>query len=38
MIKRIYIIKPGEWASMIRKTHDHEPPAQDFEINVTRKD
>jgi hypothetical protein len=35
--ERIYIIKPGEWASMIRKTDDHEPPAQDFEINVTRK-
>ena len=35
--ERIYIIKPGEWLSMIRKTDDNTPPAQDFEINVTRK-
>lgn len=35
--ERIYIIKPGEWASMIPKADDSEPPAQDFEINVTRK-
>jgi hypothetical protein len=35
--ERIYIINPGEWASMMPKTDDGEPPAQDFEINVTRK-
>lgn len=35
--ERIYIIKPGEWASMMPKVDDGEPPAQDFEINVTRK-
>ena len=35
--ERIYIIKPGEWASMMPKVDDNEPPAQDFEINVTRK-
>jgi hypothetical protein len=35
--ERIYIIKPGEWASMMPKADDNEPPAQDFEINVTRK-
>jgi hypothetical protein len=35
--ERIYIIKPGEWASMMPKTDDSEPPAQDFEVNVTRK-
>ncbi len=35
--ERIYIIKPGEWASMMPKTDDDEPPAQDFEVNVTRK-
>lgn len=35
--ERIYIIKPGEWASMMPKIDDGESPAQDFEINVTRK-
>jgi len=35
--ERIYIIKPGEWASMMPKVDDTEPPAQDFEVNVTRK-
>nr|AWM02470.1 hypothetical protein CIT40_22185 [Bradyrhizobium amphicarpaeae] len=35
--ERIYIIKPGEWASMMPKVDDGELPAQDFEINVTRK-
>jgi len=35
--ERIYVIKPGEWASMMPKIDDNEPPAQDFEINVTRK-
>ncbi|MBR1326894.1 hypothetical protein [Bradyrhizobium ottawaense] len=36
--ERIYIIKPGEWASMMPKVaDDDEGPAQDFEINVTRK-
>ncbi len=35
--ERIYIINPGEWASMAPKVDDIEPPAQDFEINVTRK-
>jgi hypothetical protein len=35
--ERIYIIKPGEWASIIPKVDDTEPPAQDFEVNVTRK-
>lgn len=35
--ERIYIIKSGEWASMMPKVDDNEPPAQDFEINVTRK-
>ncbi|TIM68228.1 MAG: hypothetical protein E5Y58_19030 [Mesorhizobium sp.] len=35
--ERIYIIKPGEWASIMPKKDDDETPAQDFEINVTRK-
>lgn len=35
--ERIYIIKPGEWVSMMPKQVDDEPDAQDFEINVTRK-
>ncbi len=35
--ERIYIIKPGEWDSMMPKIGDSEPPLQDFEINVTRK-
>lgn len=35
--ERIYIINPGEWASMAPKIDDGEPPVQDFEINVTRK-
>jgi hypothetical protein len=35
--ERIYIIKGGEWAAMMPKTDDTEGPAQDFEINVTRK-
>jgi hypothetical protein len=35
--ERIYVIKPGEWANMITVADDDEPPAQDFEINVTRK-
>lgn len=35
--ERIYIIKPGEWLSMIPKADDGEPPAQDFDISVTRK-
>lgn len=35
--ERIYIIKPGEWASMMPKEDDAEIPTQDFEINVTRK-
>lgn len=35
--ERIYLIKPGEWTSMMPKVEDGEPPAQDFEINVTRK-
>lgn len=34
--ERIYIIKPGEWASIMPK-QDDETPSQDFEINVTRK-
>jgi hypothetical protein len=36
--ERIYVIKPGEWASMMPRTDDGETPAQDFEINVTRKE
>ena len=35
--ERIYIIKPGEWSSIMPKVDDGEPPTQDFEINVTRK-
>ncbi|ANW05328.1 hypothetical protein LMTR13_05805 [Bradyrhizobium icense] len=36
--ERIYIIKAGEWASMMPQVIDgDEGPAQDFEINVTRK-
>jgi hypothetical protein len=36
--ERIYIIKAGEWASMMPPVaDDDEGPAQDFEINVTRK-
>lgn len=36
--ERVYIIKSGEWASMMPKVTDgDEGPAQDFEINVTRK-
>jgi hypothetical protein len=35
--ERIYIINPGEWASMMPKAEDSDPPAQDFDINVTRK-
>ena len=35
--ERIYIIKPGEWASMMPKGADDESDVQDFEINVTRK-
>lgn len=35
--ERVYIIKPGEWASMMSKVDDTEPPVQDFEVNVTRK-
>jgi hypothetical protein len=36
--ERIYIIKPGEWASMmVPKTDDSEAPVQDFEISITRK-
>jgi hypothetical protein len=35
--ERIYILKGGEWASMMPKSLDGEPDAQDFEINVTRK-
>jgi hypothetical protein len=35
--ERIYIIKSGEWASMMPKTSDSDLPAQDFEITVTRK-
>lgn len=35
--ERIYIIKAGEWASIMPKEGDDETPAQDFEINVTRK-
>jgi hypothetical protein len=35
--ERIYIIKAGEWAAMMPKIDDIEGPAQDFEINVTRK-
>jgi hypothetical protein len=35
--ERIYVIQPGEWASMMPKVDDNEPPTQDFEINVTRK-
>jgi hypothetical protein len=35
--ERIYIINPGEWASMMPKIDDNEPPAQEFEVNVTRK-
>jgi hypothetical protein len=35
--ERIYIIKVGEWASMTPKVDDTEAPAQDFEVNVTRK-
>ena len=35
--ERIYVIKPGEWLSIVPKEVDNEPPAQDFEINVTRK-
>jgi hypothetical protein len=35
--ERIYIIKLGEWASMMPKTDDGPAPVQEFEINVTRK-
>jgi hypothetical protein len=35
--ERIYIIKPGEWLSMMPKADDAAPPAQDFDISVTRK-
>jgi hypothetical protein len=35
--ERIYVVKPGEWASVTPKTDDSKPSAQDFEINVTRK-
>lgn len=35
--ERIYIIKSGEWASIMPKKEEEETPAQDFEINVTRK-
>lgn len=35
--ERIYIIKPGEWASIMPAEGDDEMPAQEFEINVTRK-
>lgn len=35
--ERIYMIKPGEWASMTPKQANDEPDVQDFEINVTRK-
>lgn len=35
--ERIYIIKPGEWDAMKPKVDDTEPPAQEFEINITRK-
>jgi hypothetical protein len=35
--ERIYILKPGEWASMMPKLADEEEPVQDFEVNVTRK-
>jgi hypothetical protein len=35
--ERIYIIKRGEWASIMPKENDDETPAQDFEIHVTRK-
>jgi hypothetical protein len=36
--ERIYIIKPGEWASMMPKVaDDDEGPVQDFEISVTRR-
>jgi hypothetical protein len=36
--ERIYVIKPGEWASMMPRADDGETPTQDFEINVTRKE
>src|SRR5690242_6611954 len=32
--ERIYVIKPGEWASMMPKIDDGDLPVQDFEINV----
>jgi hypothetical protein len=35
--ERIYIIKPGEWLSMMPKVDDTVPPAQEFDISVTRK-
>ncbi|WP_247354319.1 hypothetical protein [Bradyrhizobium sp. 160] len=35
--ERIYIIRRGEWASMIPGVAVGEGPAQDFEINVTRR-
>ena len=35
--ERIYLIKQGEWASMMPKNDDAEMPAQEFDINVTRK-
>ncbi|MEC5323303.1 MULTISPECIES: hypothetical protein [unclassified Aurantimonas] len=35
--ERIYIIKPGEWASIMPKNVDDGMPGQDFEISVTRK-
>jgi hypothetical protein len=35
--ERIYVIKFGEWTSMMPKADGGEPPAQEFEINVTRK-
>ncbi|MER8644395.1 hypothetical protein [Mesorhizobium sp. M1252] len=35
--ERIYIIRPGEWASIMPKQDDDETPSRDFEINVTRK-
>jgi hypothetical protein len=35
--ERIFIIKPGDWTEIAFKDDDAPDPAQDFEINVTRK-
>lgn len=35
--ERIFIIKPGEWASIMPKKAEDDVPSQEFEITVTRK-